>query len=81
MSNINSAVTPSEVSPPPLTPISAMRFIVFLGVVSIFADMTYEGGRSITGPYLRLLGASATVVGIVAGFGELLGYGLRLFSG
>jgi len=81
MSNINSAVTPSEVSRPPLTPISAMRFVVFLGVVSLFADMTYEGGRSITGPYLHLLGASATVVGIVAGFGELLGYGLRLFSG
>ncbi|MGH7627180.1 MAG: MFS transporter [Gemmatimonadaceae bacterium] len=60
---------------------SAIRFVVFLGVVSLFADMTYEGGRSITGPYLELLGASATVVGVVAGFGELLGYGLRLVSG
>jgi MFS family permease len=43
--------------------------------------MTYEGARSITGPYLAVLGASATVVGTVAGFGELVGYGLRLFSG
>jgi MFS family permease len=60
---------------------SAIRFVVLLGVVSLFADMTYEGGRSITGPYLELLGASATVVGIVAGIGELLGYGLRLLSG
>ncbi len=60
---------------------SAFRFVVLLGVVSLFADMTYEGGRSITGPYLELLGASATVVGIVAGIGELLGYGLRLLSG
>jgi MFS family permease len=59
----------------------AVRFIVLLGVVSLFADMTYEGARSITGPYLALLGASAAVVGIVSGFGELLGYALRLASG
>jgi MFS family permease len=52
-----------------------------LGVVSLFADMTYEGARSITGPYLGALGASATVVGVVAGLGELLGYALRLASG
>jgi MFS family permease len=43
--------------------------------------MTYEGARSITGPYLAVLGASGTIVGIVAGFGELVGYGLRLVSG
>ena len=60
---------------------AALRFVVFLGVVSLFADMTYEGARSITGPFLAVLGASATVVGIVAGFGELVGYGLRLVSG
>ena len=59
----------------------ALRFIVLLGIVSLFADMTYEGARSITGPFLAVLGASATVVGIVAGFGELVGYGLRLVSG
>jgi MFS family permease len=56
---------------------SALKFIILLGVVSLFADMTYEGARSIAGPFLGILGASATVVGIVAGFGELLGYGLR----
>lgn len=60
---------------------SALRFVVLVGVVSLFADMTYEGARSITGPYLAVLGASATVVGIVAGFGELIGYALRLVSG
>lgn len=60
---------------------SALRFIVLLGIVSLFADMTYESARSITGPYLALLGASATVVGIVSGFGELVGYGVRLISG
>jgi len=49
--------------------------------VSLFADMTHEGARSITGPFMALLGASGTVVGIVAGFGELVGYLLRLPSG
>lgn len=60
---------------------TAMRFVVLLGIVSLFGDMTYEGARSVTGPYLQVLGASGTVVGIVAGFGELVGYGLRLVSG
>ena len=59
----------------------AMKFIILLGVVSLFADMTYEGSRSITGPYLAILGASAVTVGFVAGFGELSGYVLRFFSG
>lgn len=60
---------------------SALEFVVLIGVVSLFADMTYEGARSVTGPYLAVLGASGTIVGIVAGFGELVGYGLRLVSG
>lgn len=60
---------------------SALKFVILLGIVSLFADMTYEGARSVTGPYLAILGASGTVVGIVAGFGELIGYGLRLVSG
>src|ERR1019366_4513638 len=60
---------------------SAVRFIVLLGVVSLFADMTYEGARGVTGPYLGALGASAAIVGFVAGLGEFLGYGLRLASG
>ena len=64
-----------------LTPASALRFVVAFGIVSLFADMTYEGMRSISGPYLALLGASGTVVGLVAGAGELLGYTLRLASG
>ena len=64
-----------------LTRGTALTFVILLGVVSLFADMTYEGARSITGPYLAVLGASATVVGIVAGFGELIGYVLRLVAG
>jgi len=59
----------------------ALRFVVFIGVVSLLADMTYEGARSITGPYLLVLGASAGVVGFVAGLGELVGYALRVVSG
>jgi MFS family permease len=59
----------------------ALRFVVAIGIVSLFADMTYEGARGITGQFLFTLGASATVVGFVAGFGELAGYGLRSLSG
>lgn len=65
----------------PTTSRIAWRFVFLLGIVSLFADMTYEGARSITGPYLGVLGASGTIVGFVAGFGELVGYGLRLVSG
>lgn len=60
---------------------SAIRFIVALGTISLFADVTYEGARSINGPFLATLGAGAAVVGIVSGAGELAGYVLRLFSG
>lgn len=59
----------------------AFRFVVMIGIVSLFADMTYEGARGITGPFLASLGASATIVGFVAGFGELVGYGLRSVFG
>lgn len=59
----------------------ALKFIILIGIVSLFADITYEGARSITGPYLAVLGANATIVGFVAGFGEFVGYGLRLLSG
>jgi MFS family permease len=59
----------------------AIRFVFLIGILSFFADFTYEGSRSILGPYLAALQASGTIVGIVTGFGELLGYGLRLVSG
>ena len=63
------------------TAVDALRFIVLMGVVSLLADMTYEGARSITGPFLAFLGASATVVGVVSGFGEFIGYALRILTG
>jgi len=59
----------------------AILFVVFMGVVSMMADLTYEGLRSISGPYLAFLGASATLIGVVSGIGESLGYILRLPSG
>ena len=59
----------------------AIKFIVLVGIMSFFADFTYEGARGVVGPYLGDLGASAATIAIVTGFGELLGYGLRLVSG
>lgn len=59
----------------------AFRFVLIIGIVNFFADMTYEGARGIIGPFLGSLGASATIVGFVAGFGEMVGYGLRSVSG
>ena len=62
-------------------PSRARHFVILLGWVSLFADLCYEGMRGAIGPYLALLGASATAVGAVAGTGELIGYGLRYASG
>jgi MFS family permease len=59
----------------------AIQFIVCLGLVSLFADITYEGARSTTGPFLRALGSSAAQVGLIVGLGEFLGFSLRLASG
>lgn len=59
----------------------ALKFIILFGIVSLFADMTYEGARSITGPYLSILGASGAMVGLIVGVGELIGYSMRVVSG
>lgn len=60
---------------------SALAFVIAFGFVSLFADAAYEGMRSVSGPFLAQLGADGTVVGVVAGGGELIGYLLRLASG
>jgi MFS family permease len=60
---------------------TAFQFIILLGIVSLFGDITYEAARSVAGPYLAVLGASAGIVGLIAGLGEFLGYALRLASG
>jgi hypothetical protein len=65
----------------PLTSSKALKFVLILGVVNLFADMTYEGARSVNGALLQTLGASAPMVGFTAGFGELVGYGFRSVTG
>lgn len=59
----------------------ALKFVLLVGVMSFFADFTYEGSRSIIGPYLGMLGAGAFAIAVITGVGEFLGYGLRLVSG
>ena len=59
----------------------AFAFVLTMGIVNLFADVTYEGGASINGPFLGMLGASAAMISIVAGAGEFCGYALRLASG
>ncbi|OSC41880.1 MFS transporter [Mycobacterium decipiens] len=61
--------------------LSAWRFVTVFGVVSLLADVVYEGARSITGPLLAALGATGLVVGVVTGVGEAAALGLRLVSG
>src|SRR5947207_3961971 len=59
----------------------AFTFVLIMGLVNLFGDVTYEGGASINGQYLGTLGASAAAIGIIAGLGEFLGYSLRSVSG
>jgi hypothetical protein len=59
----------------------ALRFVFLIGIVNLFADFTYEGGRGIVGAFLGHLGASGAIVGIVAGGGELAGYAIRSIAG
>jgi MFS family permease len=55
--------------------------VATMGIVSLFGDVVYEGGRSLIPEYLKFLGASAIIVGTVTGAGEFIGYILRLISG
>ncbi len=68
-------------SPPPGSKRLAWQVIIAFGVVSLVGDVIYEGARSVNGPYLKTLGASAAMVGLIAGIGEFLGYAARLASG
>jgi MFS family permease len=55
--------------------------VVGFGVVSLAADMVYEGARSITGPLLASLGATAVLVGLITGAGEAIALALRVVFG
>ena len=59
----------------------AMVFILLMGLIALFSDMTHEGARSILGVYLGLAGASAAAIGFISGLGEFVGYALRLLTG
>ncbi len=56
-----------------------MVFIMF-GLVSLFADITYEGARSISGAYIRVLEGTGLIAGAIV-IGEFLGYIMRFISG
>src|SRR5438552_10150664 len=59
----------------------AFTFVLIMGLVNLFGDVTYEGGGSINGQFLGTLGASAAAISIIAGLGEFLGYSLRSVAG
>ena len=61
--------------------LTALRFILAFGVVSALGDILYEGARSIHGPLLASLGATALVVSVVTGAGEAIALGMRLLFG
>ena len=61
--------------------LSAWRFVTTFGLISLLADIVYEGARSITGPLLASLGATAVIVGVVTGVGEAAALLLRIVSG
>ena len=60
---------------------AAFSFVLLMGIVSLFSDMTHEGAASIIGACLNLAGASAAAIGFVADLGEFIGYSLRLVTG
>jgi len=57
------------------------RTVVAFGLVSLAGDMVYEGMRSIAGPFLGSLGASALAVGLITGAGEATALLGRLVTG
>lgn len=59
----------------------AFSFVLTMGIVNLFADITYEGGGALNGPFLGSLGATAAAISIIAGLGECLGYAVRSISG
>jgi MFS family permease len=73
--------SPRVTATPPANRLSPLRFVLAFGVVSLLADFVYEGARSVAGPFLAELGASAALVGFVTGAGEAVALVFRLFTG
>jgi MFS family permease len=61
--------------------VTPLRFVIWFGFVSALSDFVYEGARSVIGPFLAHLGASAALVGLVTGIGEAVALVFRLASG
>jgi MFS family permease len=59
----------------------AYRLVILFGIIAMVGDIVYEGGRSVAGPFLFTLGASAFMVAFISGFGEFLGYAIRIATG
>lgn len=72
-------MAPARISSATASP--AFAFVLTMGMVNLFADMTYEGGGAMNGQFMASLGASAAAVAITAGLGEFLGYALRSVAG
>jgi MFS family permease len=72
------ASTSAAAHPPVWSP---WRVVVGFGAVSLAADMVYEGARSVYGPLLGVLGASALAVGAITGAGEAAALILRVAFG
>lgn len=60
---------------------SPWRIVLMFGLTSLATDLVYEGARSIYGPLLAGLGATALVVGVVTGLGEAAALVLRVVFG
>src|SRR3954462_14357199 len=78
MGGVSTRTSSDTTNPRAWTP---WRVVVGFGTVSLAADMVYEGARSVYGPLLASLGASAIVVGAVTGAGEAAALVFRVFSG
>lgn len=60
---------------------AAFQFVIMIGIVNLFGDITYEGGAVINGQFLGMLGASGALISIIAGVGEFFGYSFRSVAG
>ncbi|MDD5143348.1 MFS transporter [Methanoregula sp.] len=73
-------MTPDETGRPEQR-VQAYRLVLIFGIIAALGDVVYEGGRSVAGPFLLVLGASAFTVSFIAGFGEFVGYAIRIATG
>jgi len=78
---VASAGSPVAPRAQPANRLSALRFVLAFGVVSLLADFVYEGARSVVGPFLAELSAGAALAGFITGAGEAVALVFRLFTG